>query len=65
MMEYRFETAAREVVRVTNGSDIRFIPAAADNAEYQLLCAARPADAASGLPVIEPVVILEPLSQEE
>ncbi|QNL18473.1 hypothetical protein HXX25_03445 [Hyphobacterium sp. CCMP332] len=64
-MEFRFESAARDVVRVTDGSDIRFIPASTDNAEYRLLCDGRPADPVSGLPAIEPVIILEPLSEEE
>jgi hypothetical protein len=64
-MEFRFETTARDVVRVTDGSDIRFIPASADNAEFRLLCDGCPADPALGLPRIEPVIILEPLSEEE
>jgi len=64
-MEYRFESSARTVVRVTDGTDIRFIPASTNNAEYRLLCEGQPADEAAGLAAISPVTILNPNSEQD
>jgi len=64
-MEYRFESSARDIVRVTDNADIRFIPASSDNAEYRLLIEGRPADPITNLPAIPPVIILEPAFEQE
>jgi len=63
-MEYRFESSARNVVRVTDGTEIRFIPTSSNNAEYRLLCEGKPADESAGLQAIAPVTILNPISEQ-
>ncbi len=59
-MDYCYENAAHEIIRVTDGDVIRFIPVDAHNSEFQLLSAGSSHVDGQSNSVTPPSVIIDP-----
>lgn len=59
-MNYRFESPEHDLIRVTDGHVIRFVPTDTANSEYRKLSEGVPADEGQGSSAIPPVIITDP-----
>jgi hypothetical protein len=58
-MDCRFETPQRDLIRVTHGDLVRFIPVDPGNADYRQLIEGRPGDPEAGIEAIPPAMVID------